>query len=115
VNSHVPHDVPARQPYAPAAPPARKNSGITCTTHVVGASAGSSPSRLPMRNPLVSMVASKQRAVSKHHDHQCGESGHVNGAIPVRRSVGGDLACIGHGLGERHTFSMPGREPRPNE
>ena len=31
---------------------------MTCTTHVTGAIAGSSPSRLPIRRPSVSMVAS---------------------------------------------------------
>ena len=58
VKSQLPQDVPGLQPYAPAAPPARKNSGMTCTTHVIGVIAGSSPSRLPMRRPRESMVAS---------------------------------------------------------
>jgi hypothetical protein len=58
VNSQVPQGVPGRQPYAPAAPPARKNSGMICTTHVTGVIAGSSPSRLPIRTPPASMVAS---------------------------------------------------------
>jgi len=58
VTSHVPHGVPRRQPYAPAAPPAKKNNGITCANQVSGWIVGSAPSRLPMCRPLVSMVAS---------------------------------------------------------
>lgn len=110
VNSHVPQGVPVCQPYAPAAPRARKNSGMTCTIQVIGAIVGSSPSRLPIRRPSVS-GGEQQCAVPEHHNYQCGEPHDVDGAIASRRSVFGDPARIGHGLGERQTFRMAGCGP----
>jgi hypothetical protein len=89
---------------------ARKNQRHHLHAHVIGARRGQLANRLPMGRPLLSMVASSS-AVPEHHDHQCGETGDIDGAIAVRRSDGSDLARIGHGLGERHTYRMPGRAP----
>ena len=53
----------------------------------------------------------QQRAVPEHDDHEGGEPGDVHGAVATGRGVAGDLACVGHRLGERHVVSMPGRGP----
>ncbi len=74
---------------------------MTWTIHVIGAIAGSSPSRLPIRRPPAVDGGEQQRAVPEHHDHQRGEPGDVDRAVAVGRSFGGDLACTGHRLGER--------------
>ena len=56
---------------------------MTCTTHVIGAIAGTSPEQVADAQTAGVDGGEQERAVPEHHDHQGGEPNDVHGAVAL--------------------------------